>query len=83
MKSNNDYLTREMTRLRSENYKYKDLMFVLTRQVETFTKMKDHNQQQIEVLNNALNTMASETENKESIAKLVNEVSVHKLQSLY
>jgi len=80
--SDNDYLVREMTKLRGENHKYKDLMFVLSRQVETQNKMRDHNSVQVEILNNALNTIVSEKDNSDAWVKLVNEVDVHRLQSI-
>jgi predicted membrane chloride channel (bestrophin family) len=71
-----------MTKLRGENHKYKDLMFVLSRQVETQNKMRDHNSVQVEILNNALNTIVSEKDNSDAWVKLVNEVDVHRLQSI-
>lgn len=83
LKTDNDYLTREITKLRSENHKQKDMLFVLSRQVETHNKMKEHNSKQIEILNNALNTMAADKDDNQAIAKMVNELSVQKLQAIY
>jgi len=55
---------------------------VLSRQVETHNKMRDHNAVQVEILNNALNTIVTEKDNTEAWAKLVNEVDVHRLQAI-
>jgi len=45
--------------------------------------MRDHNAVQVEILNNALNTIVTEKDNTEAWAKLVNEVDVHRLQAIY
>jgi len=73
-----------MTKLRSENHKQKDLIFVLSRQIESINKIKDQNKQQLELLNNTINALSSErTEDNNYISSIVQELNVTRLQSIY
>lgn len=81
--SSNDYLTREVTKLRSECHHNKDMVFVLSRQVETFSKTKDANAQQLEILNSILSNASSENDGKIELSKIAHQLQIHKLQSIY
>jgi hypothetical protein len=80
--SSNDYLTREVTKIRSECHHNKDLVSVLSRQVKTHTSMKDANAQQLEILNSILSNASAENDDKIELSKIAHQLQIHKLQSI-
>lgn len=59
------------------------MVFVLSRQVETFAKVKDANAQQLEILNSILSNASSENDGKIELSKIAHQLQIHKLQSIY
>lgn len=69
--------------MRSECHHNKDLVSVLSRQVKTYTSMKDANTQQLEILNSILSNASAENDNKIELSKIAHQLQIHRLQSIY
>lgn len=75
-------MVREVTKLRSELFKNKDIIAILTRQVDSFRKLKIHTNAQMELLTNTINNISSDNDCYNNMNKSIQELNVVKLQNI-